>query len=148
MKSTSIESPYQPEEQFKTFFKQSTGFVGAIVAGMPVIAGYLDVVPPPGANTGKAISILAMALSATIFLSLFWFRDRLATMQAMKHSWTAIVIGAIVLVVYLQLMPAKDIKPDPLLAALNTGVYFAGFVALLGGFSGVFVCGFVRSKGR
>jgi hypothetical protein len=146
------------EEQFKNFFKQSVGFVGAIVAGTPVITGYLELIPPPFKEVpaGKAISILTMAISAALFLSLFWFRDRLTGMKAMRYSWAAIALGAGVLVYYvtvrqrLQDLPAPNgdgafLKSHIELVAL---MYFVGFTAILGGVSGVFVCGFIQTRAR
>ena len=130
------------QDEFGLFVKQSVGFVAALIASVPVFADYLNIIStPPEQSKSKLLPILVTVLSATLFLFLFWIRDRLVEVKAGLGGLVSIAVGGVILV----LTAFPYVQERATLAALT---YVLGLVAFLGGVSLVFIFGFMRHQQR
>jgi hypothetical protein len=129
--------------QFGAFIKQSVGFVAALIASVPVFADYLNIInsTPPEPSKPKLLPILVTVLAGTLFLFLFWIRDRLVDVKAGLGGLASIAIGGVILV----LTTFPYVQGNAPLAAFT---YVVGLVAFLGGISLVFIFGFMKTQQR
>lgn len=127
--------------EFPSFVKQSVGLVGAVVAAVPILAQFFGTVKIPaieGQEQARLMPLMATVLAGTLFLFLFWVRDKLADLKAGITGLLAVIVGVVLLV--------WTNSPSPPRFAAAT--YLVGFATFLGGGSLLFIFGFVRRKER
>lgn len=121
-------------EQFTLFVRNSVGFVASIIAAIPLLTDYLK--SPAEANRG--LSLLTTAISALLFLALFWTRHRLERPGVVVVGVVSMFAGAIMLWLRGE---SPSITGEALL-------YLIGFPVLLGGAALIFIYGFTTNEER
>lgn len=142
-------------QQFADFFKDQISIIGTLISSLPILTSYLEIIFIPEGY--KYVTLSAAIICASLFFSVFWYRDELIRRMRGKTLLLGIFLvasGIIILISYVEYSPYLPVGTGRFIGHIDKNHlwlilgYILGFTSLTTGISFISIYGFVRETER